>query len=173
MTFTFMIIGIVATVLLLIAFALDGLFDWMDFDFLDGVVGPSTIFAFVAVFGYTGALVTHNSDFEFLVVVIIATIVGLLGAGAVGLVMKYLRNSESGFVDDESIVGKTASVVLSIPAKGYGKVLVNNSGHVLEMAASSSEPIARGTQVVIKNIQGSGTVTVELPEINLTKSTNE
>ncbi|MBC9706049.1 MAG: NfeD family protein [Enterococcus sp.] len=168
-----MIIGIVATVLLLIAFALDGLFDWMDFDFLDGVVGPSTIFAFVAVFGYTGALVTHNSDFEFLVVVIIATIVGLLGAGAVGLVMKYLRNSESGFVDDESIVGKTASVVLSIPAKGYGKVLVNNSGHVLEMAASSSEPIARGTQVVIKNIQGSGTVTVELPEINLTKSTNE
>lgn len=169
MTFTFMLIGIVATVLLLIAFALDGLFDWLDFDFLDGVVGPSTIFAFISVFGYTGALVSHNSDFDFLIVCIIAAVIGLLGAGMVGLVMKYLKNSESGFVDEESIVGKTASVILSIPAKGYGKVLVNNSGHVLEMAASADEPIIRGTQVVIRNIQGSGTVFVTLPEINLTK----
>lgn len=173
MTFTFMLIGIVATVLLLIAFALDGLFDWLDFDFLDGVVGPSTIFAFISVFGYTGALVSHNSDFEFLIVCIIATFIGLLGASLVGAMMKYLKNSESGFVDDETIVGKTASVILSIPAGGYGKVLVNNSGHVLEMAASAAEPITRGTQVVVRNIQGSGTVFVELPAIDLTKSTKE
>lgn len=168
-----MIIGIIATVLLLIAFALDGLFDWLDFDFLDGVVGPSTIFAFIAVFGFSGALVSHNSDLEFLIVCLIATVIGLIGASLVGFVMKYLKNSESGFVDEESIVGKTASVILSIPEKGYGKVLINNSGHVLEMAASAAEPITRGTQVVIQNTQGSGTVFVALPATNLNKSTNE
>lgn len=164
MTFIFLTIGIVATVLLLIAFALDGLFDWLDFDFLDGVVGPTTIFAFISVFGYSGALFTANTGFGLMLVVILSAGVGLLGSAVVGFVMKYLKNSESGFVDDENVVGKSGSVILSIPENGYGKVMVNISGHILEMAAMADKPIQRGSQVVIESAQGSGTVFVRLHE---------
>jgi membrane protein implicated in regulation of membrane protease activity len=159
-----MIIGAAATVLLLLAFLLDGLFDWMHLDLFDGAVGSGTVFAFLAVFGWAGAFTSHNTGLGFFGVVAIAALAGLIAGTIVGLTMRYLQNSESGFVAEENIVGKNAYVVLPIPAGGYGKIQVNNAGHLMEVSALSNTPISRGTQVVVEAITGPGVAKVKILE---------
>lgn len=156
-----MIIGAAATVLLLLAFLLDGLFDWMHLDFLDGALGSGTVFAFLAVFGWAGAFTAHNTTLGFFGVVAIAILSGLLAGALVGTAMRYLQNSESGIVAEENLIGKKAFVVLPIPAGGYGKIQVNNSGHLMEVSALSNNPLPRGTQVEVMAITGPGVVKVK------------
>lgn len=156
-----MIIGAVATILLLLAFLLDGLFDWMHLDFLDGALGSGTVFAFLAVFGWAGGFTSHNTGLGFFWVVLVASLSGLLAGAMVGGAMRYLQNSESGIVAEENLIGKTAFVVLPIPAGGYGKIQVNNAGHLMEVSALSNDPIPRGTQVVVEAITGPGVVKVK------------
>lgn len=161
MTLTFMIIGAVATVLLLLAFLLDGLFDWMHLDFLDGALGSGTVFAFLSVFGWAGAFTSHNTDLGFFGVAVVATLSGLLAGALMGVVMRYLQNSESGIVAEENLIGKKAFVVLPIPAGGYGKIQVNNAGHLMEVTALSNNPLSRGTQVIVEAITGPGVAKVK------------
>lgn len=156
-----MVIGSIATVLLILSFLLDGLFDWMHLDFLDGALGSGTLFAFLSVFGWAGVITSENTSLGFFGIIIVALLSGLLAGAFVGAVLRYLQNSESGIVAEENLIGKTAFVVLPIPAGGYGKIQVNNSGHLMEVSALSNDPVARGTQVTIEAITGPGVVKVK------------
>lgn len=164
MTLTFLLIGIIAAFLLLLTFIVGDFLDFLNFDFLDGVLGTSSILSFFSLFGFSGTIVLYNTEWGFWGAVIVGFIVGAVAAMGVGTLMRYLQNSDSGMVSDENLVGTKAFVVLPIPAGGYGKIQVTNAGHTMEVSALSSnnDPVARGTQVVIDAITGPGVVKISI-----------
>lgn len=152
MTFTFLVIGVLAGVFLLISFLLDGLLDIFHIDFMDGAIGPTTGSVFLSVFGFTGAFVSSTTDWGIVPVVAVALAVGFAVFAIVAAITRTLRKSESGYVSDNDLVGKHATVTLDIPQGGTGKISVMLAGHQMSRNATSSDEITEGTKVVIDSI---------------------
>lgn len=160
MTITFLAIGIIAGGFLLISFMLDGLLDIFHIDFMDGAIGPTTVSVFLSVFGLTGAYLSSTTDWSVLLVVGVALLVGLAVFAVVAAITRSLRNSESGYVSDNNLVGKQATVTLDIPKNGTGKISVMLAGHQMVRNATSTHRIPEGTQVVIDAIVSLNNVSV-------------
>lgn len=154
MTTTLLIIGIVAGVFLLLSAALNGIFDFLHIDFLDGAIGPTSAAAFLSVFGFSGFFFSTNTGWGAGLIVLMSLIPALIVFVIVGIVTRFLNNSESGHVDEVNMVGKTATVTLEIPESGTGRVTVNNSGHMMSVNAKSEHRILEGTQVNIDSLAG-------------------
>lgn len=169
-TFILFAIGWVSVAILVLTLLLDGLFDFFDFDFFDGSIGPTAIFGFLGVFGLTGGMLNQSTEWGLFGVLSVAVVAGLIFGFLISRIFVFLQNSSSGQVSEKSIVGETAFVVLSVPAKGYGKVKVYNSGHTIEMAAiSKTGDIPMGSSVVITELVGSNAVMVEVPAVQETE----
>jgi len=164
MTLTFLIIGAVATGLLLLAFIFDDIFDWTHADFLNGVLSSGALFAFFAGLGWAGVFTSENTSLGFWGVLVVSFLSGLLASGLVSTVMRYLEHKESGLVLEEDLIGRHAYVVSQIPAGGYGKIEVGTTGHIKEVAALSLVPLSTGTQVVVESVTGPGVVKVKVLE---------
>lgn len=152
MTITFLIIGIIAGSFLLISSLLNGIFDFLHVDFLDGAIGPTSAAAFLSVFGFSGAFLSSTTGWEIGLTVAVSLIPAFLVFAVVAIVTRFFNNSESGHVDDESIVGKTAMVTLEIPEGGTGRVSVKNSGHNMVVNAKSMHKVLEGTKVIIDSL---------------------
>lgn len=160
MTITFLAIGIIAGLFLLGSFLLDGILDIFHIDFMDGAIGPTTVSVFLSVFGLTGAYLTYTTDWALLLVVAVALVAGLIVFAAVAAVTRALSKSESGYVSDNNLVGKQATVTLDIPKNGTGKISVMLAGHQMSRNATSTHRIPEGTQVVIDAIVSLNNVSV-------------
>lgn len=156
-------VGWVSLGILLLTLVVGDILDFFDFDFLDDALGPAVIFGFLAVSGFVGGFTSSNTDLPLLGVLLIAGSAGAVFGFFVMKLMSYFKSGTSGEVSEGGMVGHRADVVLTIPAVGYGKVKVNNSGHTMELAAknTSGEAILFGTVVTVTEVAGPGTVIVE------------
>lgn len=168
-------IGWIALGILLVTFIVGDFLEFLSFDVLDGSFGSTSIFGFIAVFGLTGGTLNKNTDWPILGCLAVALVAGLIFAYIVSRIFSFFTKSNSGEVSESSIVGDTGFVVLTIPENGYGKVKVNNSGHVMELAAmSGGVRIPTGTTIRIKSLLGSSSVIVETltPEVGMEPDEN-
>ncbi len=158
-------IGWIALGILLVTFIVGDFLEFLSFDVLDGSFGPTSIFGFIAVFGLTGGTLNQNTDWPLMGCLAVALVAGLIFAVIVSKIFSFFTKSNSGEVSEDNIIGDTGYVVLTIPENGYGKVKVNNSGHVMELAAmSGGVKIPTGTSVRVKSLLGSSSVIVEMLE---------
>lgn len=150
---TFLLIGLIGLVVLIIAFALDGIFD--AFDIGDGPLSLTTLAAFAAVFGGVG-LVAISSGASVSTAALLGAVAGLLGGVGAWLLSRFFKNSESSAsIDSNTLKGETATVILAITPERVGEIAISANGHRHTFSAVADDTISVGTEVrIIANISG-------------------
>jgi membrane protein implicated in regulation of membrane protease activity len=153
----FLGLGIAGVVLLVLSLVFDGvlegLFDGVDAldGLFEGWLSLPVIAGFASMLGFSGAIVMG------------ATGLGAVGATAIGVpagaatgwlayrLSRALLNDGSGAAPrDDDLIGAAGCVVTSIPADGYGEVLVHRAGQPVKLAAKSPSPVPRGAEVWVE-----------------------
>ncbi|MBP1326986.1 hypothetical protein JOF28_002218 [Leucobacter exalbidus] len=156
---TFLIIGIVGAVLLLLSLLLDGIFD--AFDFGDGPLSLTSIAAFTAIFGFT-AFASIGAGVDTPMAAVLGALAGLVGGAAAWWLSRTIHRAESSTaVRGEDLLGDSCSVVLAIPAGGLGEVALTRHGERISLSAAADAPIPRGAAVRIVQLITSTSVRVE------------
>jgi membrane protein implicated in regulation of membrane protease activity len=159
---TFVVIGVVGLVLLLLTLVLgdlvEGLVDGVGPDWLSG----TAIAAFLAAVGFGGALALQLGASEG-----VATASGIgagLAAGALaGLLTRTLaREGDDGSTPrSDALLGQVATVVSDVPVDGYGTVALTVAGHPTRLNARAGAALPAGTQVRVTAVLSSSAVQVE------------
>lgn len=159
---TFLILGIVGAVFLLLSFLLDGLFDAFDFGG-DGPLSLTTISAFVSIFGFS-ALSASALGLNANGAAIAGVLVGLLGATGSFWMTRSMKRMESNGHEESGLAGYAGIVTIPIPANGLGEVAISKSGERLHMAARAAEPLSTGTLVLVESVISSSSVFVAIQD---------
>lgn len=156
----FLVLGGIGIVLLLVSLLVG--------DFLDGALefggdlisGPA-LAAFLGAFGFGGALAL-NAGAGTLLAIVIGLALGVaigLGAGWAGAQLN--RGGDSANVRTSELIGRTATVVTTIPAGGFGTVSIVAAGHITSLNARSMTPLTTGAPVTITAVLSPTSVAVE------------
>jgi membrane protein implicated in regulation of membrane protease activity len=133
----------------LVSNALDGLLDFMSVDFLK----PTVVASAVTVFGGAGILLTRysglNNALNMLFAILSAIFISMI---VFYLYVKPMENSENSTgYSIQDLIGRIGEITISLPALGYGEVMVKvGAGNVLHIAVSlEQQELSAGTRVVI------------------------
>ncbi|WSA75369.1 hypothetical protein OG930_07010 [Streptomyces sp. NBC_01799] len=156
----FLGLGIAGVLLLVLSLVFDGVLEGV-FDGLDGFLSLPVIAGFVSMLGFAGAITLGTTGLG----AGVATGVGAVaGVGTGWLTWKLsralMRDGASDTPRGEDLVGSSGSVVTAVPVDGYGEVLLYLGGQPLKVAAKSSTPIARGTEIWVESVLTATSVVV-------------
>ncbi|WP_320784226.1 hypothetical protein [Streptomyces sp. CRN 30] len=161
----FLGLGITGVVLLALSLVFDGVLEGVLDGALDGVLDGwlslPVIAGFVAMTGFTGAIVLGTG------------VAGAAGASAAGVVAgagagwatyrfsrALMRDQTAVTPTVDHLLGTSGKVITAIPADGYGEVLLHLGGQPLKRAARSAEPVPRGTRIWVEAVPTSTSVIV-------------
>ncbi|HIG73607.1 MAG TPA: protease [Bacteroidetes bacterium] len=154
--------------LLLFDGLLDGALDALDgalgsFD-LDGVFDPLSAVAGATIFGAAGLVLDSAMGLGTTAQLIVAGAIGVLAAVVMHVAyVKPMKQSENstGFSQEE-YVGKTGEANTSIPASGFGEVVIRMGASTTFQTAASFDgtPIPDGTRVVVVEVERDGVLRV-------------
>ena len=118
------------------------------FDFK--LISFRSILAFIAMFGWGGVVFGDNGWIGLAV----ATGIGLGSMILVAILFhSILKLQQNGTRANASLVGKTGTVYLAIPAGGRGKVVLDLGDSTREVAAYSETELAKGATVVTTGLK--------------------
>jgi membrane protein implicated in regulation of membrane protease activity len=164
----FVVCTLVGGGLLLITVLVDdilgGVLDALHIGFdIGGVSLMPLLLGFVSMFGVGGLFATQVLGVHAGPAAIVGTIGGVIGFGIVFVMFTVLRRSEgTNPFSTSSLVGRTASVSVSIPAGRFGTVLVKAEGQTHEFSATASVDIPTGTPVTVTGTAGTGLIVAPL-----------
>lgn len=143
---------------------LGGVLDALHIGFdIGGVSLMPLLLGFVSMFGVGGLFATQVLDLHAGPAAVVGTIGGLIGFGIVFVMFSLLRRSEGANpFSTSSLVGRQASVSVSIPAGRFGTVLVKAEGQTHEFSATAAVDIATGTPVTVTGTAGTGLIVAPL-----------
>ncbi|MFI9542469.1 hypothetical protein ACIHAR_00525 [Streptomyces sp. NPDC052016] len=162
----FLGLGIAGVVLLALSFVLDGLLEGL-FDgiavldgIVDGLLSLPVIAGFLSTLGFSGAIVMGTTGLGAVGAVVIGVPAGVLTGWFAYCLSRALMRDSSGAPRDDDLIGASGSVVTSIPAHGYGEVLVHLAGQPVKLSAKSPVPVARGAEVWVERALSQSAVSV-------------
>ncbi|MBA2382945.1 MAG: hypothetical protein H0V73_12615 [Chloroflexi bacterium] len=130
---------------------------------IGGVSLMPLLLGFVSMFGVGGLLATQVLGLHAGPAALVGTLGGVIGFGIVFVMFTALRRSEGANpFSTSSLVGRTASVSVSIPAGRFGSILVKAEGQTHEFSATAAVDIATGTAVTVTATAGTGFVVAPL-----------
>lgn len=149
-------------VLLLLVSTLSG-FDIdsdVDFDSDDGggLGVVKSLLTFISVGSFTARAIALNSDWSWFWALSAGIISGIIGILILGMLLKLLLNQqEEGNYEFWQAEGNTASVYITIPENGMGKITVEINGANRELPAKSEDgkSIASGQKVIVVKAEDS------------------
>jgi membrane protein implicated in regulation of membrane protease activity len=154
----FLTLGILGLAILVVSLVLGdfGLPDPLGGD----VLSAAAVAAFLAAFGFAGAIALGSTGTA------VATVVGLAaGVAAGGLAVWLTRTLNRDQTDptprSSDLVGARGTVVSPVPSEGYGEISVVVHGHLTKLNARSEEPIAAGTAITVVATLSATSVMVE------------
>lgn len=136
--------------------AMDGALDFLS---MEGHpwLQPTSLVGGITAFGGAGLLLQQYTSIGASAVLLLALLIAVLaGGGVYFLYVRPMEQSEnSTAVSIQDLSGKIAEVLTSIPAVGYGEVLLKaGAGHTNQIAASfDGEAIPEGARVVVVEIK--------------------
>jgi membrane protein implicated in regulation of membrane protease activity len=149
-----LIISGVLTVLYVLfadVFHFQGLGDGFDF------LNPVLIFAFVTILSASGYLFERLSSLHYLLILGLSAVAALIVVSLLNVfVLVPLSGAEESLVYKESdLHGRIGTVITSIPADGYGEVIIDStSGRIAKPALSfDGDAIANGTSVLVVQVK--------------------
>ena len=130
-----------------------------------GLISTRTIVAFLAGFGWTGAM-ARGGDLGLPLAVVAAVAVGFVLMLMVFWLMRALYSlRQSGTLDYHNAIGEMGTVYVKIPPRGEGsgQIQLVVQGRLATVAATtdSVEPILSGKQVKVIKLQAGNTLQVE------------
>jgi membrane protein implicated in regulation of membrane protease activity len=152
---------------------LGGVLDALNIGFdIGGVSLMPLRLGFYSMFGVGGLFATQVLDLHAGPAAIVGTVGGLIGFGIVFVMFSVLRRSEgSNPFSTASLVGRPASVSVSIPAGRFGTVLVKAEGQTHEFSATASVDIATGTPVTVTGTAGTGLIVAPVGPVSTAAAT--
>jgi membrane-bound ClpP family serine protease len=143
---------------------LGGVLDALHLGFdIGGVSLMPLLLGFVSMFGVGGLFGTQVLDLHAGPAAVVGTIGGVIGFGIVFVMFSVLRRSEGANpFSTSSLVGRAASVSVSIPAGRFGSVLVKAEGQTHEFSATASVDIPTGAPVTVTGTAGTGLIVAPL-----------
>ena len=143
---------------------LGGVLDALHIGFdIGGVSLMPLLLGFVSMFGVGGLFATQVLDIHGGQASVIGTVAGAFGFGIVYVLFNLLRRSEGANpFSTSTLVGRTASVSVSIPAGRNGSVLVKAEGQTHEFSATATVDIPAGTVVTVTGAAGTGLIVAPL-----------
>lgn len=157
----FITLGVVGLVLLVLSFIFDGLLDAFDFDFgADGILSVTSVLGFISAFGFAGWLSLSAISDSFGVAVLVGIVAGVVVGVGTGLAMRYLKNSETGSVDRNDLVGEVGTALHNAAANTYFEFMVYHHGMRSKITAFADVDVKRGQQLKITNVVSSTQVQV-------------
>lgn len=160
MTAVFLGLGVVGLILLVLSLIKPEFFARTPLSIIDARFGPAAAFGFLTVFGFVAAGLGWVIHWHLFGSIVGAFFAGLLGGAFVGALMRYMQESAPLPVLDSSLIGQKGKVIIYIPAGGYGEVEYDSGNEIIEISATSNDPIPEGTEVEIILVAGSDTVKV-------------
>jgi membrane-bound ClpP family serine protease len=160
----FVVCTLVGGGLLLVTVVVDdvlgGVLDALHLGFdIGGVSLMPLLLGFVSMFGVGGLFGTQVLDLHAGPAAVVGTIGGVIGFGIVFVMFSVLRRSEGANpFSTSSLVGRAASVSVSIPAGRFGSVLVKAEGQTHEFSATAAVDIPTGTPVTVTGTAGTGLI---------------
>jgi len=147
----FLVIGVVGVVLLLVALVADDVLGSAldNVDFTGGYLSTTAIAAFLAAFGFGGALVVSGGGSQ-AVGAVVGLVAGLVVGGVAAFVTKSMLSSRTDVtITPEHVVGASGTVITGIAAGSFGEVSVLVAGHPLKLNARADEALAMGTPITV------------------------
>ena len=143
---------------------LGGVLDALHIGFdIGGVSLMPLLLGFVSMFGVGGLFATQVLGYHAGPAAVVGTIGGVIGFGIVFVMFTVLRRSEGANpFSTSTLVGRVASVAVSIPAGRFGSVLVKAEGQTHEFSATAAVDIPTGTAVTITGTAGTGLLVAPL-----------
>ncbi|MGO4371866.1 protease [Paenibacillus sp. MCAF20] len=139
-----------------LSLALDGVLDFLSFDG-HSWLQPTALVGSITVFGGAGIMLTRYTSLSIGVVLALALLIALAaGVGVFFLYVRPMERSENSIAFSmNALSGSLAEVLVSIPDKGYGEVLVKvGAGFTNQIAASyEGVPITAGSRVVVVEVK--------------------
>ena len=156
---TFMVIGLVGLVLLLVSLVVGDLDDGA-LDALSGDVFSSAVIgAFVAATGFGAAAVQGAVGTA--VAVPVGLVTGAAFAWFAWWLTRLLRDGSSdATLTTDDTVGRDGRVITQVPADGFGVVDILVGGHTMRLNARAEHPIEPGTAVHVTGVLSPTSVTV-------------
>ncbi|MDQ0112955.1 protease [Paenibacillus harenae] len=139
-----------------LSMALDGMLDFLT---LDGHswLQPTALIGSLTVFGGAGIMLTRYTPLSAGVILALSVLIALAaGAGVFFLYVRPMERSENSIAFSlHALSGSLAEVLVTVPAKGYGEVLVKvGAGFTNQIAASyEGVPIIAGSRVVVVEVK--------------------
>ena len=157
----FVAIGAVGLGLLLLTLVLDDMLDGL-FDSFGGLMSGPAVGAFLAAFGFGGALVLSRPDTSVPAATGGGVVAGLVVGGIAGLFVRAIKNMPTDETPSSAgMLGVEAIVVTAIGPDRAGEVLVRLGGSPYKMTARSPEPVAAGQPVTVTAVTSPTSVVVE------------
>lgn len=126
-------------------------FDGPDF------LNPVVIFAFVTILSASGYLLEKFSSLHYLAIIGISVVIAFILVTLLNVfVLVPLSSAEESLVySEKDLRGRIGTVITSIPADGYGEVMIDSiSGRIAKPATSFDQvQIANGTNVLVVDIK--------------------
>ncbi|MDF2814361.1 MAG: rane protease regulatory rane protein [Paenibacillus sp.] len=140
----------------LISNAVHGALDFLSVDGLP-FLQPMVIVSIITVFGGAGLMLEHYAALAALLDAVIAIIAAvLIGILVFMFYVRPMQNSENSTgYSIHDLSGKLGEVLVPIPARGYGEVLIRTgAANTNQIAASyNGEDIASGARVVVVEVR--------------------
>lgn len=136
-------------------------------DVLEGLgegINPVLFLAFLTFFGTGGLLLERFTELNGWIIIAISASVALILDILLNIfVLVPFKNTEHSLaVKKDSLVGRTAKVITSIPNDGFGEIIIQSKTGKIAKAAKSEngEMISNGATVIVTNSEKSGYVVV-------------
>ncbi|MFH8410550.1 hypothetical protein ACH4FX_38115 [Streptomyces sp. NPDC018019] len=149
----FLGLGIVGIALLALSLIFDGILEGLfGLDgLLDGWLSLPVVAGFVSMLGFTGAIVLGTSELGAGAATAIGAATGAVAGWLTWKLSRALMREQSAVTPrGDDLVGAAGSVITAIPAEGYGEVLVRVAGQPVKLAAKSTMPVMRGTEIWVE-----------------------
>lgn len=145
--FTFLIIGGIGILLLLISLVVGDFLD--SFDFGGDLFSGAALAGFLGAFGFAGAI-THDLQDSLGLSMAVGLAAGVAIGAAVGWASLQLKKGgDEANVRTGDLTGQEATVVSPIPEDGFGEVSIVVSGHITKLHARAAAGLSAGTPVTI------------------------
>jgi membrane protein implicated in regulation of membrane protease activity len=161
-TVTFLVIGAIGVVLLLLSLFAGELLPLVDGD---GPLALPSIAGFVGAFGFGGAVaaaITGGSGVAVLAALVAGVAVAIPAAiGTMALARAAARMRTDATPTRADMVGRLGVVVTAIPKQGYGEVRISIGGQPMKLHARSDRPVALGARIFVIEAPTDTSVVVE------------
>lgn len=121
-----------------------------------GFLNPTTILAFITILSGSGYLFESISSISSFIALLISIVISLIASFLLHFfILVPLKSAEESLAyTEESLEGRVGKVIISIPADGYGEVVIESYSGMISKPSSSynNSPIEEGKQVLVIDV---------------------